>query len=122
MAKEICVQTIYVSNLPQAVDFYVRALGYEVQERYGDCIVQLRTKGTALVVQELEPGQTVPDRPSSVLSFGTDNILESMAEVLAGGGTLMSEAPQPCPVGVFIGFKDPAGVVHELLQFSPPVP
>lgn len=26
--------------------------------------------------------------------------------------------PQRCPVGVFVMFKDPAGVIPELLQFD----
>ena len=116
--NEICVQTIYVSNLGQAVDFYVGALGYEVEARYGQCIVQLATRGTTLVLQEIEESQTVPDRPSSVLAFKTDNIDESIKQVIAAGGTVLSDGPQACPVGIYVSFKDPSGVLHELLQFS----
>lgn len=116
--NEICVQTIYVTNLSRAVDFYIGALGYEVEARYGQCIVQLATRATTLVIQEIEEAQTVPERPSSVLAFKTDNIAESIRQVIAAGGTVLSDGPQPCPVGVYVSFKDPSGVVHELLQFS----
>lgn len=116
--NEVCVQTVYVPNLARTVDFYVCALGYEVKARYGHCIAQLRTQGAALVIQELEEGQTTPDRPSSVLAFRTDDIEESMKQVVAAGGTLLNEEPQPCPVGVYVAFKDPSGVLHELLQFK----
>lgn len=116
--NEVCVQTIYVSNLARAVDFYVHALGYEMKARYGQCIAQLRTQGATLVIQEIEEGQTIPDRPSTVLAFRTDNIAESMAQVVATGGTLLHEEPQLCPVGVYVAFKDPSGVLHELLQFT----
>lgn len=116
--KEICVQTIYVTNLTQALDFYTQALGYEVKARYGSCIAQLHTHGATLVVQEIESGQASPDTPSTVLAFRTDNIAESMAQVVAAGGILLNDNSQPCPVGVFITFKDPAGVLHELLQFA----
>lgn len=116
--KEICVQTIYVSDLTHALDFYTQALGYEVKARYGSCIAQLQSQGATLVIQEIERGQACPDRPCTVLAFKTDDIAESMAQVVAAGGILLNDKPQPCPVGVFIAFKDPAGVLHELLQFT----
>lgn len=116
--NEVCVQTIYVPNLALAMDFYVQALGYEVKARYGPCIAQLQTQGTTLVVQQLEAGQAGPDRPSAVLAFRTENIAETMGQVVAAGGTLLNETPQPCPVGVFVAFRDVAGVHHELLQFA----
>lgn len=116
--KEICVQTIYVTDLTQALDFYTQALGYEVKARYGACIAQLHTQGATLIVQEIESGQACPDGPCTVLAFQTDNIAESMAQVVSAGGTLMTDKPQPCPVGVYVAFKDPVGVLHELLQFK----
>ena len=115
---EICVQTVYVSDLGQALDFYTQALGYKVKARYGSCIAQLHGPGATLVIQEMEAGQESPDRPCTVLAFQTEDIAESMAQVVAAGGTLLNDRPQPCPVGIYIGFKDPAGVLHELLQFA----
>jgi lactoylglutathione lyase len=116
--NKVCVQTVYVSDLARAMDFYVQALGYEVEARYGSCIAQLRTTGVTLIIQELNPDQTMPDRPCTVLAFRTSNIEDSMRQVVAAGGELLHDAPQPCPVGVYIAFKDPSGVLHELLQFS----
>ena len=60
----------------------------------------------------------VPTVHVQVLAFQTEDIAESMAQVVAAGGTLLNDRPQPCPVGIHIGFKDPAGVLHELLQFA----
>ena len=40
-AHEICAQTVYVSDLGQALDFYTQALGYKVKARYGSCVAQL---------------------------------------------------------------------------------
>ena len=116
--NQVCVQTIYVPDLAPALDFYVRALGYDVKARYGPCIAQLQTQGTTLVIQQLEAGQAGPDRPSTVLAFRTENIAETMDQVVAAGGTLLHDTPQPCPVGVFVAFRDVAGVLHELLQFG----
>lgn len=114
----VCVQTIYVSSLPEAIDFYARALGYEVKARYGECIAQLRTGGVTLILQEMEKGQTVPPAPTAVLAFRTEDIAKSMSEVVAAGGELLHTEPQPCPVGKYAAFRDRSGVLLELLQFT----
>ena len=58
----VCVQTIYVSHLEEAIGFYSSALGYEVKATYGACIAQLKTGSTTLILQEIEPG-THPRHP-----------------------------------------------------------
>ena len=113
----VSVQTIYVSHLEEAIGFYSSALGYEVKATYGACIAQLKTGSTTLILQEIEPG-THPQTPTTVLSFGTDDIHASMRSVVNAGGELFHSAPQKCPVGVFVTFRDKAGVLHELLQFE----
>jgi predicted enzyme related to lactoylglutathione lyase len=114
----VCVQSVYVPNLQEAIDFYAAALGYEVEATYGGCIAQLRTGGTTLILQEIEPGGE-PASPATVLAFRTDDIHASMRRVVQAGGELLHRVPQPCPVGVFVGFRDKAGVAYELLQFDP---
>jgi len=113
----VCVQTLYVPNLHAAEEFYTNALGYEVEERYGDSIVQLKTEGVVLIIQELETNQAVPPAPATVLAFRSDDIRESMRKVVAAGGRLLHDEPQSCPVGVYVSFKDRAGIIHEILQF-----
>lgn len=113
----ICVQTVFVPDLKQAVAFFQSALGYEVKANYGDCITQLRTGATTLIVQQIEPG-TGPQAPMTVLSFQTEDIHAAMRSVVEAGGELLHETPMKCPVGVYVMFRDKAGVVHDLLQFE----
>lgn len=115
----ICVQSIHVRDLAAAVRFYETALGYAVKARYGDCIVQLATGSTTLILQEIEPG-TLPTDARTLLAFQTEDIHASMAAVTAAGGRLLQDQPEPCPVGVVVKFEDASGVMHELLQFSEP--
>ncbi|HVE52255.1 MAG TPA: VOC family protein [Ramlibacter sp.] len=113
----VCVQTIYVRTLADAVRFYQSALGYEVKATYGPCIAQLRTGTTTLILEEIEPGRG-PAVPATMLSFETKDIEADMRKVVDAGGTLLDGAPQRCPVGVYVVFEDPAGVQHSLLQFD----
>jgi len=113
----VCVQTIFVSDLDDAVHFYTDGLGYEVKATYGPCITQLKTGATTLILQKMEPGSQPAD-PSPVLSFQTEDIRASMRRIVEAGGTLVHTEPRKCPVGVFVMFKDRAGVLHNLLQFD----
>ena len=113
----VCVQTIFVPDLREAVGFYTEALGYEVKATHGPCITQLKTGATTLILQQIEAGLP-PATPSTVLSFQTEDIRASMRRVVEAGGVLVHPEPQRCPVGVFVMFRDRAGVLHDLLQFD----
>lgn len=113
----VCVQTIFVPDLAQAVRFYLEGLGYEIKATYGPCIVQLKTGSTTLVLQQIEAGAH-PAAPTTVLSFQTEDIQASMRRVVEAGGELVHAEPQRCPVGLFVMFRDRAGVLCDLLQFD----
>lgn len=114
----VCVQTIFVTDLEEALRFYGDGLGYELKARYGPCIAQLRTGATTLILQQIE-GAGQPSAPATVLSFQTEDIRASMRRIVEAGGELVHTEPQRCPVGVFVMFRDRAGVLHDLLQFEP---
>lgn len=113
------VQTLEVPSLETALAFYTTALGYTIKATYGPTIAQLDTgERTTLIVQEVGSN---PDRlPATVLAFLTEDISFSMKTIVAAGGTLLDQTPRPCPVGVVAEFLDPAGIRHELIQFSNP--
>ena len=113
------VQTLEVPSLEAALAFYTTALGYTIKATYGPTIAQLDTgERTTLIVQEVGSNPNRP--PATVLAFLTEDIAASMRAVLAAGGTLLDQTPRPCPVGVVAEFFDPAGIRHELIQFSNP--
>jgi predicted enzyme related to lactoylglutathione lyase len=113
----VCVQTVFVPDLQEAVRFFEQGLGYEVKAKYGDCIVQLRTGAATLILEQIEAGSQLRV-PATVLSFQTEDIRASMRQVVEAGGELLHTVPQKCPVGVFVMFRDKAGVVYDLLQFE----
>lgn len=112
----ICVQTIFVSDLDRAIRFYADGLGYEVKATYGPCIAQLKTGSTTLILEQIEGLH--PGVPTTVLSFQTTDIRAAMRSVVDAGGELVDAEPQRCPVGVVVKFRDPSGVLHDLLQFD----
>lgn len=113
----VCVQTVFVPDLQEAVRFYTSGLGYQVKATYGDCIVQFRTGGTTLILQQIEAGSGAGS-PATVLSFQTDDIHAAMRRIVEAGGELVHTSPQRCPVGEFAMFRDRAGVLYDLLQFD----
>ena len=116
--QPVCVQTIYVTDIKRAVNFYGAGLGYEVEAEYGDCIVQLRTEGTALILQEIQGDSPIPSESKTVLAFQTDDILATISTLKAAGAHILHDEPQPCPVGRYVTFEDPSGIMHELLEFT----
>jgi len=114
---QVCVQTIYVTDLKRAVNFYEAGLGYEIEAEYGDYIVQLKTEGITLILQEVQGDDSIPSEPKTVLAFQTDDILGSITTLKASGARILHNEPQPCPVGRYVTFEDPTGIMHELLEF-----
>lgn len=111
--KPICVQTIYVSDLDKALTFYNQALGYNVQERYGNCIVQLKSEGAVLILQKVDGD----DEPSVKLAFQSEDIEADIAMLKSSGAKILHDEPQQCPVGIYIAFEDIDGIGHELIEF-----
>ncbi len=116
--QPVCVQTIYVTDLKRAVNFYGVGLGYEVKEKYGDFIVQLRAEGTTLILQEIQGDSPIPSESKTVLAFQTDDILETISTLKAAGACILHDEPQPFPDGRYVTFEDPSGIMHELLEFT----
>jgi predicted enzyme related to lactoylglutathione lyase len=113
----VCVQTVYVRDLDEAVRFYSAGLGYEVKATYGPCIVELKTGAITLILEKIEAGAQ-PASPATVLCFQTEDIRASMQKILEAGGELLDADPRRCPVGVVATFRDKAGVLYQLLQFD----
>ncbi|RYV01073.1 hypothetical protein SOPP22_16040 [Shewanella sp. OPT22] len=115
--KPICVQTIYVTDLQKSLSFYQQGLEQKIEEQYGDCIVQLQSEGTALILQQIETG-TLLTKPQTKLAFQSDDIYADIERLKASGATVLHDQPQSCPVGVYVAFEDIDGIGFELLQFE----
>ncbi len=114
--SNVCVVGVYVKDLAAAKRFYCDTLGFEVEHEFGDCIVQLKNQGLPFILQKIEAGY--PERASHVLNVTVDDLKKSMKRLAGKGIQFLHSEPQPCPVGVYAGLKDPEGNLLELLEFQ----
>lgn len=118
--SQVCVISIYVPNLQEAVDFYTKVLNFEVNKQYGPKIVSLVNGDLPLVLEESEQVSCKNDRHPSgiVLALKTDDIEQTLEQLKASNVDFLVGVPTDCPPGKFISFRDPFGNVIEYLQFG----
>ena len=114
--NRICVLSVYVENLSEARQFYIDTLGFEVTAEYGDCLLQLKSEGLTLVLEQVEGDY--PGRPCVIPAVEVDNLEEEIARLKQAGVTFIQDQPQDFPAGQFIACRDGSGNIFELLQFS----
>jgi lactoylglutathione lyase len=111
---QVCVISVYVTDMEKAIDFYGKVLGFEVNKRYGDKIVSLVHEGVPIVLEEHD--QTTGGS-GIVLGLQTDDVYQTANELKDQGVELLMPEPADCPPGKYISFKDPFGNILEYLQF-----
>lgn len=111
---QVCVISIYVSDMEKALDFYGHVLGFEVNKKYGPKIVSLVHEGLPIVLEEHE--ETVGGS-GIALALQTADVYKAANDLLAHGVELLMKEPADCPPGKYISFKDPFGNTLEYLQF-----
>jgi len=117
---QICVVSIYVSDMELAKDFYCGKLGFEIDAVYDEDIVSLQHDSVALILCKTE-GNSPADYPHHaqvVIGIQTDNIVNTMSAYRQQGIQFIYDTPMPCPPGLYTSFKDPFGNVIELLEFA----
>ena len=113
---QVCVISIYVPDMKEAVEFYTGVLGFEVNKEYGSKIVTLVHGELPIVLEEME--NTEYDKASFVLTLKSDDIHRSLATLKEHDVELIIGEPTDCPPGKYISFRDPFGNVWEYLQFN----
>jgi lactoylglutathione lyase len=111
---QVCVISIYVSDMEKALDFYGNVLGFEVSKRYGEKIVSLVHDGLPIVLEEHEK---VSSGSGIVIGLQADDIYQTVEDLKGRGVELLMPEPADCPPGKYISFKDPFGNTLEYLQF-----
>jgi lactoylglutathione lyase len=111
---QVCVISIYVSDMEKALDFYGGVLGFEVSKRYGEKIVSLVHEGLPIVLEEHEE---VSGGSGIVIALKTDDIFKTAENLKVRGVELLIPEPADCPPGKYISFRDPFGNTLEYLQF-----
>ena len=120
MVNKICVISIYVPNLNQAIDFYTNTLGFELSKQYGPKIASLVHGELPIILEEHDHTTYNEDNKTSrvVLGLQTDDIFETVKSLKEKNVNFIIEEPTDCPPGKYISFSDPFGNILEYLQFE----
>ena len=119
MENQICVVSLYVPNLQQAVEFYTNTLNFEVNQYYGENIVSLQNGNLPFILEEKQGEFTADIKPFGVvLALQTQNIEDTLAHLKSKKVQFIVDEPTNCPPGKFISFTDPFGNIIEYLQFG----
>ena len=120
MINQVCVISIYVPDLKEAIDFYTSTLGFELNKQYGTNIASLVNGDLPIILEENTNTISIQDQKASrvVLGLRTDNIYETVKFLKEKDVNFIKEEPTDYPPGKFISFSDPFGNILEYLQFE----
>ncbi|MGE7920835.1 VOC family protein [Viridibacillus sp. NPDC093762] len=118
--SQVCVISIYVPNIKEAISFYTTILGFELNKQYGPNIVTLVHGDLPIVLEETEEFTYSPDGNNTgvVLALKTEDIHQTVQTLKEHNVNFIVDEPSDCPPGKFISFRDPFGNVLEYLQFD----
>lgn len=114
---QVCVISIYVPDMKEAVEFYTGVLGFEVNKEYGPKIVTLVHGELPIVLEEME-NAGYSGGSGVVLTLKSDDIYQSLAMLKEHDVELIIGEPADCPPGKYISFRDPFGIVWEYLELD----
>lgn len=116
----ICVVTIFVSDMEVAKNFYEAQLGFVIEKEYSEEIVQLQHEGIALILQKVEKVSDLQygTQAMTVIALQSVDIEQTIEEYKLKKIPLIFDTPQKCPPGYFTAIKDPFGNIIEVLQFE----
>ncbi|MBC3767137.1 VOC family protein [Neptunicella marina] len=110
---------LVVYNLQISKDFYVNVLGLEVIEEFaggvklniGNHEVYMFQGGMESI--EYEHGYNA----NSTLVFTVEDLDKQIEELKSKGVVFVHKSPNQNKWGRYAAFKDPSGIVHELMEF-----
>ncbi|MEQ2525083.1 VOC family protein [Bacillaceae bacterium CLA-AA-H227] len=116
MLNQVCVLTIKVTNMEEAVDFYTNVLDFSVAKKYGENIISLDHNGLPLILEKAEK-VNVPSSSSVLLAINSSNIQEDFKKLQDKGVKILFDEPKPCPPGYFFVIEDNSGNHLEIVEF-----
>jgi len=120
MMTQVCVISIYVPNLNEAIDFYTNTLGFELNKHYGPKIASLVNGELPIILEENDNTTYTQDHHMTrvVLGLRTDDIYEMVKFLKEKKVHFIVEEPTNCPPGKYVSFSDPFGNILEYIQFE----
>ena len=113
----MCVLTVKVNNMKDALPFYTEILDFKVSKTYSDKIVSLVHESIPIVLEESSPTENVSGS-QVLLGIYSEDIDEDFKKLRKRGAHLLSNEPEPCPPGRYFIIQDPSGNQIEIVEFS----
>ena len=110
---------LVVHNLEISQQFYVDVLGLELVEKHSDCI-KLKV-GSHEVIMFKGTMESINYKhgynANSTLLFIVSNLDDEIDRLQLEGVVFVHQKPNQNRWGRYSAFKDPSGIVHELMEF-----
>lgn len=116
--------TIKVTDIDQAVDFYCNTLGFDILSvKYYPPVIPLKTDGiiSNIALHETAKKTVKLDYPNSTQTFLIIEIADpasAMADLKKKGVEFIHATPRKAAIGIYVAFKDPFGLIHELVEIA----
>jgi len=110
---------LVVKNLTASKIFFVEVLGLELTEEHEDCIKLKAGQHVIILFQgdsesiEYNHGYNA----NSTLVFSVDDLDEKIEQLKSKGIVFVHQTPNQNRWGRYAAFKDPSGIVHELMEY-----
>ncbi|MBM6618961.1 VOC family protein [Bacillus suaedaesalsae] len=115
MLNKVCVLTVKVVNLQEAVEFYTTVLDFKVSKYYGEKIVSLVHEEVPIVLEEVE---TTNSGNNVLIGILSNDIQLDFNAMKSKGVKVLFDEPKPCPPGSYYIIEDPSGNQIEIVEFS----
>jgi len=110
---------LVVHDLEISKDFYTNVLGLEIVEELEDCVKLKIGNHEVFMFQggkdsiEYDHGYNA----NSTLVFSVQELDKKINELKSKGIVFVHDSPNENKWGRYAAFKDPSGIVHELMEF-----
>ncbi len=121
---EVYNVTIKVTDIDRAVDWYSNLLGFDILSvKYYPPVIPLRTDGVISNIALHETAERIaqidyPNGTQTFLVIEVSDLLATMEYLKVRGVEFIYETPQQAPIGIYTAFRDPFGLVHELVEIG----
>lgn len=116
----VCVIQINVTDLDEAMDFYVNKLGFEVVSReHYPHLVKLSGETLPVLLYRVDrrAADEYPNSAQTLMNIETEDLQGTLARLRNEGVEVVHDEPQACPVGIYAALRDPSGNVVELVEY-----
>ena len=115
--------SIVGTDIDQAVRFYSNVMGFDIFSVKFYPVIPLSVEGVVTNIAlhataEKDVEKFYPEGTQTFLVLQVDDLISSMDYLKSKGVEFLHDTPQQAVPGIYTAFKDPFGLVHELLELK----